>query len=399
MEIYLKLFEVLFPVFFIVGIGYYLGKKNPNFDNSFITSFASNVGTPAMVIYAITSTGISFDIYASYFIYYLIAIIGFTLTGIIILYLLKTKDIIREVPVFILPNNGNMGIPICLFAYGSQGLGIAASISSLIILLHFTLGVFLADRKFDFKILIKNPPFYAIIFSVGFLYFDLEMPKAIINLTELLTYTAIVLILMSLGIALTKLKVFSLTNSIISSIGRVIIGPIIGFIIIIYFDLSGFGAGVILIQSAMPSAILNYLIGSMYSPKEIVGIFFDQAKTRAATVDGNTYHSSSLIYAMSGSGGSSNSADNDGGRMPEGKKQSSGMTNFFNSTRSHGSGASIADSSNGSDWVSVSNYGSGTNNLLQFGAQNANSSAGDYIRILVKPNSAPVAAANTHCIN
>ena len=71
MEIYLKLFEVLFPVFFIVGIGYYLGKKNPNFDNSFITSFASNVGTPAMVIYAITSTGISFDIYASYFIYYL----------------------------------------------------------------------------------------------------------------------------------------------------------------------------------------------------------------------------------------------------------------------------------------------------------------------------------------
>jgi predicted permease len=270
MDIYLKLFEVLFPVFFVVGIGYYLGKKNPNFDNSFITTFASNVGTPAMVIYSITSTGITFEQYTSYFVYYLIAIIGFAFTGLLILYLLKTKDIIREIPVFILPNNGNMGIPICLFAYGSQGLGIAASISSLIILLHFTLGVFLADRKFDFNVLIKNPPFYAIIFSVSFIYLDLEMPKAIINLTELLTYTPIVLILMSLGIALTKLKVFSLTNSIISSIGRVIIGPLIGFLVIIFFDLSGFGAGVILIQSAMPSAILNYLIGSMYSPKEIV---------------------------------------------------------------------------------------------------------------------------------
>ena len=270
MEIYFKLIEVLFPVFFVVGIGYYLGKKKRDFDNSFITTFASNVGTPAMVIYSITSTGITFEQYTSYFIYYLIAIAGFGLTGIIILYLLKTKDIIREIPVFLLPNNGNMGIPICLFAYGSQGLGIAASISSLIILLHFTLGVFLADRKFDFNILIKNPPFYAIIFSVTFIYFELEMPKAIINLTELLTYTAIVLILMSLGIALTKLKVFSFTNSIIASIGRVIIGPIIGFLIIIFFDLSGFGAGVILIQSAMPSAILNYLIGSIYSPKEIV---------------------------------------------------------------------------------------------------------------------------------
>ncbi len=136
--------------------------------------------------------------------------------------------------------------------------------------------------------------------------------------------------------------------------------------------------------------------GEVVFDGEIVGIFFDQAKTRAENVDGNTYHSSSLIYAMSGSGGGSNSADSDGGRMPEGKKPSSGMTNFFNSTQSHGSGG-IADSSNGSDWVSVSNHGSGTNNLLQFGAQNANSSAGDYIRILVIPNAtntAPAAADN-----
>ncbi len=27
MEIYFKLFEVLFPVFFMVGIGYFIGKK------------------------------------------------------------------------------------------------------------------------------------------------------------------------------------------------------------------------------------------------------------------------------------------------------------------------------------------------------------------------------------
>ena len=53
MEIYIKLFEVLFPVFFVVGIGYYLGKTNPKIDTTFITSFAANIGTPAMVIYAI----------------------------------------------------------------------------------------------------------------------------------------------------------------------------------------------------------------------------------------------------------------------------------------------------------------------------------------------------------
>jgi len=29
MELYLKLIDVIAPVFFVIGIGYYLGKKNP----------------------------------------------------------------------------------------------------------------------------------------------------------------------------------------------------------------------------------------------------------------------------------------------------------------------------------------------------------------------------------
>ena len=270
MEIYIKLFDVLFPVFFVVGIGYYLGKKNPKIDTTFITNFAANVGTPAMIIYALNPINISFDIFKSYFWYYLIAMFGFFIIGSIFLSLLKTKDIIRELPPFVMPNTGNMGLPICLFAYGSQGLGVAAAISALIILCHFTLGVFLADRRFSFNVIIKSPPFYAIIIAVILLYFRIKLPVFIENTTFLLMYATIFLILMSLGIALTRLKVFSVNKAIISSIGRVIVGPIIGYLLIIFFNLDGIAAGVLLIQCSMPSAVLNYLVGSIYSPKKIV---------------------------------------------------------------------------------------------------------------------------------
>ena len=270
MEIYIKLFEVLFPVFFVVGIGYYLGKTNPKIDTTFITSFAANIGTPAMVIYSITSTGINFEIFRDYFWYYLLAIALFALVGIFTLYLLKTKDIVRELPPLIFPNTGNMGLPICMFAYGSKGLGVSASISSLIILCHFTLGIFLADRKFNLSVILKNPPFYAIIFSAIMLFYEIKMPVFVVNTTEWLMYVTIFLILMSLGIALTRLKVFSLSNALISSFTRMIIGPAIGFLLIFIFDLKGFAAGVLLIQCSMPSAVLNYLVGSIYSPKKIV---------------------------------------------------------------------------------------------------------------------------------
>ena len=270
MDIYLKLFEVLFPVFFVVGIGYYLGRKNPKIDITFITNFAANIGTPGMIIYSLTSTGISFEILKNYFGYYFIAIIFFSIIGIIFLFFLKSKDIIRELPPFIMPNTGNIGMPICLFAYGSQGLGVAASIGALIVLCHFTVGIFLADRKFNIDVILKNPPFYAIIISVIILYFDMELPKFIENTTFLLMYATIFLILMSLGIALTRLKVFSFKKALISSIGRVILGPIVGISLIKFFGLQGFAAGALLIQCSMPSAVLNYLVASIYSPKKIV---------------------------------------------------------------------------------------------------------------------------------
>ena len=48
------------------------------------------------------------------------------------------------------------------------------------------------------------------------------------------------------------------------------IQTVIGFSLINYLELSGFMAGVLFIQSAMPSAVLTYLVGSMYSKKRAV---------------------------------------------------------------------------------------------------------------------------------
>jgi len=269
MELYLKLIDVIAPVFFVIGIGYYLEKKNPEINTDFITTFAGNVGTPAMIFYTITTTGVTLSVFTEYFIYALIIIGGFSLVGIIFLLLLK-KDFISELPPLILPNTGNMGIPICLFAYGTAGLGVASAIASVIILLHFTLGVLLAKKSFSFEILIKNMPIYGIIVSVIFLYFEWDVPGYLENTTFLLTYATIFLVLMSLGIALSRLKVVSWTHASILGAVRVIIGPLIGFGLIKFLNLNGFAAGVLLIQSCMPSAVLTYLVGSMYSERKVV---------------------------------------------------------------------------------------------------------------------------------
>tara|TARA_B110001452_G_scaffold160939_1_gene133964 strand:- start:123 stop:881 length:759 start_codon:yes stop_codon:yes gene_type:complete len=222
-----------------------------------------------MIFYTITTTGVTIQIFTENFIYALVVIFGFSLVGIFFLFILK-KDIISELPPLILPNTGNMGVPICFFAYGTTGLGVASAFASVIILLHFTLGVLLAKKSFSLKILIKNVPIYSIIIAVLFLYFEWDVPGYLENTTFLLTYATIFLILMSLGIALTKLKVVSWPHASLLGAVRVILGPAIGFALIKFLHLDGYAAGVLLVQSSMPSAVLTYLVGSMYSEKKVV---------------------------------------------------------------------------------------------------------------------------------
>ena len=268
MEIYTKLFEVLFPVFLSIGIGYWYGKKDAKFDTNFITTFSGNIGLPCIIFYSLTFSNIDFDIFLKFSLLTFVYVGIFSIIGLIVLKLLN-RDIVRLLPPLILPNTGNMGMPLCFFAFGIKGLAIATAITSTILILHFSLGILLASRKFSIQPLIKCVPVYAILFSLFFVYYKIPAPKFLENATFLIGYSAIFLVLVSLGVALSKLKVFSFKETLIYSLIRVLVGPIIGFAFVKYLNLTGVEAGVMFIQASMPSAILTYLVAEMYSPKEI----------------------------------------------------------------------------------------------------------------------------------
>ena len=101
MDLIAKLFEVLFPVFLIIGIGYWYGKKDPKFDTKFITTFAGNFGLPAIIFYSLTSTNISMELFLRFSYYITLYVLIFAAIGIIILKILK-KDIYRLLPPLIL---------------------------------------------------------------------------------------------------------------------------------------------------------------------------------------------------------------------------------------------------------------------------------------------------------
>ena len=268
MEILLRVFDVLFPVFLTIAIGYWYGKKDPKFETKIITNFAGSIGLPCIIFYSLTISNIEFTTFLKFSKFILLYVVIFSIIGIITISFFK-NDIYRLLPPLILPNTGNMGMPLCLFAYGIDGLSIATAITSIILVLHFSLNILLSSRTFSIKPLLNCYPIYALIFSLIFVYFRIPAPKFLENTTFLIGYSTIFLVLMSLGIALSKLKVFSFKECLTYSLIRVLIGPIIGLFFVKFFNLTGVEAGVMFIQAAMPSAILTYLISKMYSTKKI----------------------------------------------------------------------------------------------------------------------------------
>jgi len=268
MDLIAKLIEVLFPVFLVIGIGYWYGKKDPKFDTKFITTFAGNFGLPAIIFYSLTTTNISIELFLRFSYYITLYVMVFSIIGMVILKILN-KDIYRLLPPLILPNTGNMGMPLCLFAYGKLGLAIATAATAMILVFHFSLNILLASKKFSIKPLLKCIPVYALLVSLVFVYFKIPAPKFLENATFLIGYSTIFLVLMSLGVALSKLKVFAFKETLIYSIIRVVLGPIVGIAFVKFFNLTGVEAGVMFIQASMPSAVLSFLVSEIYSPKKI----------------------------------------------------------------------------------------------------------------------------------
>ena len=85
MGVFLKLFEVLFPVFLSIGIGYWYGKKDAKFDTNFITTFSGNIGLPCIIFYSLTFSDIDFDVFLKFSGFTLIYVVIFSLIFVIFL--------------------------------------------------------------------------------------------------------------------------------------------------------------------------------------------------------------------------------------------------------------------------------------------------------------------------
>jgi predicted permease len=268
-----ELAAIVAPIFICAGIGFAWARLRRPFESEFVTAIVTTVGTPFLVFSALTRLPLEMATVAEMGGATLLAFVGFALLGIGVLRAARLS-LRSYLPALMFPNAGNMGLPLCLFAFGEHGLALAIVFFAVSSTLQFTIGVGIAAGSADPRRLLRLPLVYAVLAALAVVATGVRVPGWIANTTDLIGGLTIPLMLFALGVSLARLQVGSLMRSLALSLVRLLGGAALGFGIGWALGLPDAARGVLAIQSAMPVAVFNYLFAQLYrrDPAEVAGM-------------------------------------------------------------------------------------------------------------------------------
>ncbi len=262
---YYQILNVIGPIFVITIIGYMLERLSKNIDARTISSLVLLIATPSLVFSTLTSLEIDAPTLLKMALSAALCVAVASVAGLVVLRALG-MSYRTFLPCLIMPNSGNIGLPLVLLAFGEKGLALGISYFFVIALLQYTVGAAIASGQYRIRDLARQPLIYSVILVAVVLLTKIKVPVIIATTTDLLGGMMIPAMLILLGTSLARLSVSDLRQAIIIAVARLGIGIPTGLVVIGLISLSGIEAGTVFLMASMPTAIVIYVFAERYRP-------------------------------------------------------------------------------------------------------------------------------------
>ncbi len=286
--------NTVLPVFIVAGVGFILA-RTMNIEGRTLGRILFFLSTPALIFRGLYQSEVS---YAS------LGRIAFSAAAIMLVaaalgwIIAWDQDRRRRVGVTLcalMGNNGNMGLPIIYFALGDAGLALATIFYIVNSFLGNTLGVFIASMGHPngnpddptvkkasplgvaFRSTLKVPILYAAILGMVINGIGWEMPLALFRPIDLLADMAIPGMLVLLGIQLSSAPLVARQAVLGRIVALRLLGtPALAFLLCLLLGITGLERNVILLQSAMPTAVMTTVLATEYdaAPRFVATVIF-----------------------------------------------------------------------------------------------------------------------------
>lgn len=266
----IAILEIVFPVLALACTGFFWVRRGWSFDIAFVTRLALDFATPCLVFGTMAATRFEPDVFwalAGSTISLHVALAAIFGLG---LHLRRMKQ--RD---FLLPlvsaNTGNMGLPLCLFAFGEQGLIYGIVIFATTVVLQFTFGLWLVSGEASPMRVLRYPLLHAAVLGMAFSWAGIDLPRWIGNALGLAEQMAIPLMLLALGASIAGLPAVFPRRAIGLAALKLGASGALAFLIARVAGMSEIASDVFILQAVTPVAVTTYMLAERYgrSPAEV----------------------------------------------------------------------------------------------------------------------------------
>ena len=255
--------EIVTPVFLLAAIGYIWVKLGFEYRVQFVTQIAMTLAVPCLIFVSLMQTEITPQMLADISMATVVAYLAVGGAGFAIL---KAFGLSQRtfLPSLLFGNTGNVGMPLAFFAFGQTGLGYAIVVFAIMAIISFTFGVWLVAGGGSPGKLLKEPLIPATLLSGFFMVQGWQTPVFLTNSHTLIGQMAIPLMLITLGVAVARLRPGRLTQAIALALIKLIICSAAAWAAGWYFDLEPIAFAILVLQLTTPVAVTSYLLAEKY---------------------------------------------------------------------------------------------------------------------------------------
>ena len=270
-ELFTLFFDNLFPILLAAIIGFALAKWL-NINPRALSQVVFYVFSPILVFRLITNSQVSNqDILRTLVIAVILMLVIGLLTWLISKILRFERKMMSAVIITaIFMNAGNYGLPLTSFAFGDQALAFASVFFVMNAMFTNTVGIVIASSGSTsvlnaIKGLLKYPAIYSLVIGILFLQFGWQLPSGFDRTVTLLSNAAIPCMLVLLGMQLVNIHLDGhIKPLILTSSMRLLIAPALAIGITRLFGLSGPAYQAVVIEAAMPVAVLTTILATEF---------------------------------------------------------------------------------------------------------------------------------------
>lgn len=268
---FLEILAILLPVAVCVAIGFGLARRHEAFPTQHIGVIVADVGAPCLVFHSLAGLKLEVGLLLQMALGSALIIAVFSVLGFLFVRVMGWPMVYAPPTIF--ANTGNMGLPLCLFAFGEEGMGLAVAMFAAFAILQFSYGIWIWSGSASPSVMLKSPLAWAGVLGFVWTWQQWPVPLWLANTTKLIGGLTIPLMLITLGVSLSSMRITTLSRSVAVGVVRLALGPLVGILLADALGLQGTARGVLILQSSMPPAVFNYLLSLRYdrSPQEVAG--------------------------------------------------------------------------------------------------------------------------------